>query len=127
MIRTATLAQISRFGIVGSVATSTHYTVALAINLILSAYLANAVGYACALGMSYLGHQRLTFQLHRDAVAHRRQLPRFVVASLSALAVSQAALVLLRSFAVPAHFALMAAVLTVPPVTYGLSRAWVFR
>lgn len=127
MIRTATLAQISRFGMVGAAATGTHYAVALAVNLVVSAYLANVAGYGCALGVSYLGHQRLTFQLRRDAVAHRRQLPRFVVASLTALAVSQAALVLLQSLAAPAHLALIAAVLTVPPITFVLNRSWVFR
>lgn len=127
MIRAATLAQITRFGAVGAAATATHYAVALAVHLVLSPYLANAAGYACALGVSYLGHQRVTFRLDRDAIQHRRQFPRFVVASLGALAVSQGALGALRALAIPAQVALIAAVVTVPPVTYGLSRAWVFR
>jgi putative flippase GtrA len=127
MIRLDTLAQLRRFGMVGVVATGTHYAVALAVSLVLSAYLANIAGYVCALGVSYVGHQRLTFRVEPDMVRHKRQLPRFVVASLSALAVSQAALFVLRWLALPAHAALIAAVVTVPPVTYGLSRAWVFR
>jgi len=127
MIRLATIAQVGRFGVVGLTATGVHYVVALAANLGISAYAANVAGYLCAVSVSYFGHQRVTFRLAPAEVAHGRHLPRFVATSLSALALSQAVLAAARALGTPDEVALAAAVLTVPPYTFLLSRFWVFR
>lgn len=127
MIRVATLVQLTRFGIVGLTATGVHYVVALGVSVLVSPYLANLAGYASAVGVSYFGHQRVTFRVDPAEVAHRRHLPRFVVTSLSALALSQLVLATGRALALPDAPALALAVLTVPPYTFLLSRVWVFR
>ncbi|WP_299443116.1 GtrA family protein [uncultured Rhodospira sp.] len=118
--------EIARFGIVGVTATAVHYGVAYAVAAVFGYYIGNVFGYLAAVGVSYLGHQRWTFKTER--IDHRRQLPRFIATSLGAVAASQGVLfVALSLFAWPDPLALAAAVATVPPITFLLTRFWVFR
>lgn len=120
------LVQFARFGSVGILATAVHYGVALIIVLVASPYLANFVGYCAAVGVSYIGHQRFTFRIAKEAAEHGRRLPRFVVTSFSALIISQLVLTGTAAVGLTEVIGLAVAVLSVPPYTFLLSRLWVF-
>ncbi len=118
--------ELARFGVVGALATAVHYTVALSANAYVVALVANVLGYLAALSVSYVGHQRWTFRLAAEAIDHRRQLPRFAVTSLSALALSQGAVAATQFIGVADAGALAAGVVVVPVWTFLLGRFWVF-
>jgi len=82
----------------------------------------------CAIGVSYLGHLRLSFQVDWNQADHLNRLPRFVIVALGGFALSQLALGLafgLLHF--PLSLALGAAVVVIPAVTFVANRVWVFR
>ena len=120
------LPQIIRFGFVGVTATAVHYLVALAVASVATPFLANFAGYCSAVGVSYFGHHRFTFDISKDKAAHGRRIPRFIITSLSALLLSQAvlAVAVFAGFSEPVSLAF--AVLIVPPYMFVLSRIWVF-
>lgn len=110
----------------GLIATAVHIAVAMAAHHAarLSPLVANFAGYAVAVGVSYLANARLTFRQRPG----RSQFLRFLTLSLSGLAVSQGVIWLLTHvFAQPFQFALVGAVLVVPPLTFLGARLWVFR
>ena len=119
--------QVPLFAIVGAAATLTHVAAALAARELadLSALGANFVGYLCAVGVSYLGNARFTF---RRAVLHGPQFVRFVVVSLTGLALTQGLTWLLVAQMGWSFSAGLAAVaVAVPALSFGLQRAWAFR
>src|SRR5690606_12367564 len=86
---------------------------------------ASFVGYSCSVAVSYLGNARLTFR--RDAM-DTGQFTRFVVISLLGLLVNQLiVLLLVGALHYPFWLALGAVVLSVPPLTFVLSRRWAFQ
>lgn len=118
--------QVARFGAVGVAATLTHYGVAYLSALAVGFYVGNLAGLATAVWVSYLGHRLWTFRVTEGD--HRRQFPRFLLISLSAFAASQGVLYAgLSLLALPKPLALAAAVATVPPISFLLTRGWVFR
>lgn len=113
---------------VGATATCAHYIVALVAATALNLYIANLLGYLAAVAISYFGHQRYSFQLAPEAVSHRAQLPRFVMASLGGLALSYLILALMRDLlGVPDWLSLAAAVGLVPVYTFLVNKYCVFR
>ena len=120
------LFQLARFGVIGCLATIIHYTVAVGVALLSGPYTANATGYVSAVLVSYLGHQRFTFQVPTQARSHSRHFPRFIAASLFALLCSQLVLAATGSFDIDEQVRLALAVLIVPPVSYLLNRFWVY-
>lgn len=119
--------QMGTFAAVGVTATITHYVTAMACSQIMHPLLANAVGYCVAVGISYGGHHRLTFRVHRTEARHRRRFPRFVLVSLSAVTLSEIVLwVALEHTDWPLWLSQMGAIAVVPPFTYVLGRYWVF-
>lgn len=120
--------QVARFGVVGVAATVTHYLTAAAAAVAINAYAANLAGYLAAVGISYHGHKHWTFRARRPRTSRTGQFPRFVVVSVSALGLSELVLHLgLHTLALPRAWALLLAVLAVPPVTFVTTRFWVFR
>ncbi len=120
--------QLLRFLVVGGAATGAHYVVALIAAMALNLYIANLLGYLTAVAISYFGHQRYSFQLAPEAVSHRAQLPRFVLASLSGLALSYLILALMRNLVgAPDWLSLAAAVGLVPVYTFLVNKYCVFR
>jgi putative flippase GtrA len=120
--------QLLRFLMVGATATCAHYVVALFTATALNLYVANLLGYLTAVAISYFGHQRYSFQLAPEAVSHRAQLPRFVLASLSGLALSYLILALMRDLVgAPDWLSLAAAVGLVPVYTFLVNKYCVFR
>lgn len=122
----AGLLQIARFGAVGIAATAVHYLVALPVTWLVTPYLGNVAGYLVALGVSYAGHHRFTFRVPTNEAAHRHRMPRFILVSATALLLSQAVLALARAGGLPDELALLAAVATIPAVTFTVGRLWVF-
>lgn len=125
--RRQTLRQMATFGVVGVAGTATHYVTALATAQFVHPLIANLFGYCLAVGVSYGGHHRFTFRVHRAEARHRRRFPRFVIVSLSAVSLSEVVLWLtLEQTDWPLWLAQLAAIAVVPPVTYLLGRYWVF-
>ncbi len=120
--------QLLRFLLVGAAATCAHYVVALISASAINLYAANLLGYLMAVAISYFGHQRFSFRLAAETVSHREQLPRFVLVSLSSLALSYLVLLLMReAFGAPAWLSLAAAVGLVPMYTFLANKHCVFR
>jgi putative flippase GtrA len=120
--------QLLRFVLVGVAATCTHYVVALISASAFNLYAANLLGYATAVAISYFGHQRYSFRLAPGAVSHRAQLPRFVLVSLSGLALSYLILALMKSLVgAPDWLSLAAAVGLVAVYTFLANKYCVFR
>lgn len=118
--------QLFFFGVVGVLATATHYLVALFSHeyLSVSLYLANLIGYLCAVMVSYHGHGKVTFQ---HAMGHRVFM-RFAVMSVTTFALSEILLLVLERYAGISHrISLLAVVLSIPLLSFLLAKLWVFR
>lgn len=117
----------ARFGIIGALATLTHFAVLAAMLglTIAGPVLANTVAYIMALGVSFFGHHFWTF---RASGALLPSFLRFLGASGGAFLISTLLLVLLiRVFGVPDTIAAFVAAASIPIMTYSASRLWVFR
>ncbi len=126
MISKKLFRQLFFFGIVGVLATGTHYVVALFAHefLNISLYVANLVGYGCAVTVSYCGHGKITFQQELG----RRVFLRFVVMSLTIFTLSEMILVLLEQQEGISHrLSLLVVVLVIPLISFLMSKLWVFR
>ena len=120
--------QIARFAAVGVAATCAHYIVALLASTGVNVYGANLLGYLAAVGISYVGHQRYSFRVAADDISHQRQLPRFVLGSVTGLALSYVALAIAGDlFGAPDWLSLAAAVSLVPVYTFLFNKLYVFR
>jgi putative flippase GtrA len=126
MIDYKIIRQLIVFGLVGVVATVTHYLVALFCHesLIINLYVSNLLGYCSAVAVSYFGHGRYTFQVTLNQHIFRR----FVVVSISAFLASEGILAALENaLQFPHRISLAVVVLTIPFITFLLSKIWVFR
>lgn len=118
---------VPAFAAVGLTATAVHAAIGLTLESLtpLSAFTANLIAFSVAFLVSYFGHKRFSF---RSDAAHRRALPRFLAVALTGLALNQAiVLVMVNLMGWPYAVALICIILTVPALTYVLSRAWAFR
>jgi len=120
--------QIFFFGVVGLAATAIHYAVALVLSGHITPYIANFVGFIVALGISYIGHLRLTFQLDWEQANHWHRLPRYTGVAVGGFVLSQLVLgVAFDLLQLPVWLALGVAVIVVPVLSFLLSSLWVFR
>lgn len=125
MISWKLLKQIFAFGCVGVVATVVHYSVALFfIEFVrINIFVANILGYAAAVLVSLFGHSVFTYK--KKVNNHIAQ--RFVIVSLSTLAVSQGVLFLLEfQLELNHQTALAIVVLSIPIVSFFLNKFWVY-
>jgi len=124
--RPSTARQGGAFALIGLVATGVHVAVALTARtaLRLDPLIANFIGYACAVGVSYVGNARLTFgRSARDA----GQFARFLLISLLGLALNQAIVHLLVDRGHwPFWLALGPVVVLVPLLSFVLLKLWAF-
>lgn len=121
------LGQLSRFGVVGALATATHFVVAIMVHhgVGLPAYLANTIAFLVAFGVSYGGHFSWTFAGQGN---HRRSVLRFAVTAFAMFVLNQIILMtMIEGFAAPFALALGVALLVVPAVTFAMAKFWVFR
>jgi putative flippase GtrA len=118
--------RITRFGIVGIVATLTHMAVAHAGLALLtnSPYLASLAGFLSAFCVSYLGHYHFTFGA--DSV-HSKALPRFVAIAVTGFLTSLVVIKAVTFYGLPPDVSLTVSILLIPGLTYIASRLWAFR
>ena len=122
-----TLKQISRFGLVGIVATAVHVGVGLGLHESagLRPLWANLIAFGCALGVSFIGQTRLTFP---DSTADGGAFFRFAVVAVSGLGLNQTIVWVVTSvFASPYWLALAIITFTVPGITFLLLKFWALK
>lgn len=120
--------QLVTFGLVGITATAVHYGAALALSQIMPLAWANPPGFIAALGVSYLGHLKLTFRVAASESRHAMRLTGFLaVALLGLLAGQTMLLVLSKTGRLEDWQTLLISVAIIPVVTFIISRFWVFR
>ena len=111
------------FGLVGLAATATHVAVGLGAAHAFgwAPAAANVLAFCVALGVSYLGNSLLTFAV----TPTRGRFVRFGLLSLAAFALNQGLVMLLTGPAAWSYAASLAVVVvTVPPLTFLLSKRW---
>jgi putative flippase GtrA len=85
---------------------------------------AHSIAYIASILASYFGQKIFTFQIRGD---HRRNGPRFVIATI-ALAATQFALVAgLNAARLPETWTLLASTLFYPPASFLVHTFWTFR
>jgi len=111
---------------VGGTAALTHMGVFALFEPLMWPELANALGFAIAFLVSFVGHRRLSFQ---DAgTSLMTSLRRFAITALAGFACNELVfMLLLRVFAWPALLALALALLVAAGQTFVLGRFWAFR
>lgn len=118
----AEVLQALRFIAVGAAATLTHMVVAtLLYTLMYGRYIAliNFIAWLVAFGVSFLGHQRVTFK-------RRTTLGRFLLMSLTGLGVNYAILGLLLLTSLPPLVAILTAIAVAAAATYLLAKFHTF-
>lgn len=127
MIQLNRIVQISRFGLVGAVATIVHVAAGLGLHQMagLRPLWANLIAFGCALCVSFSGQTRLTFP---DRTADAAAFVRFSVVSLTALAANQMIVWLTTSvFGGSYALALAIIIVAVPGLTFLLLKFWALR
>jgi putative flippase GtrA len=112
---------------VGCAAAIVHLLMALLLvrNLAMHPLSANVVAWLCAFGVSFAGHQLLTFR-EQDA-PWRRAVMRFFVVSAGGFCLNEAAYAcLLRWSALSYDAALVLVLAGVAVLTYAMGRHWAF-
>jgi putative flippase GtrA len=120
--------QIGLFVIVGCVAAATHWLVAVACIALLDVrpFLANFVGWAVAVFVSFSGHYLLTFRQQKKSLGPA--IRRFLVISASGFAINELAFVsLLKLTTIPYYLLLAIILLAIAALTFVFSRYWAFR
>lgn len=115
--------RIVRFGFVGLLASGVHLMVASLLLWSLAhihEFLVNFLAYCAAFGVSWWGHQRVTFRQGAD-------LRRFLLMSWSGLTVNYAVLWLVLQLGFSGMQAIVPAVLFSAACSYLLARIWVFK
>jgi putative flippase GtrA len=118
--------QIFYFVVIGITATITNYVAALLFHekLEINLYSAQLLGYCCAVGISLVGHSKLTFNTRLSSGV----ILKFIVVSVSTLWLSELLLYLLETLIVLSHrISLLIVVSTIPVMTFLLSKLWVFQ
>lgn len=118
--------EIFFFGLVGLMATATHYIFALVSyeQLKFNIYLSNLLGYLCAVAISFLGHSLLTFN---TGLKLKLLLP-FLLVSASTFCLSEVALwVCEETFNLNHKISIGIVVISVPAVSYFMNKLWVYK
>ena len=120
------LREVVFFGIIGVLATLTHYLVAVGLveQLGVSVYWANIGAYCVAVLVSFIGHSLVTF---KKTITKSRAI-RFFLVSVSALALSQLVLLLLQKFEhMGPRLEFLVVVMFIPTYSYLLNKFWVYK
>lgn len=121
------LKQLSRFGVVGLVATVVHVAVGLSLHngVGMAPLWANLIAFCCAVGVSFLGQTRLTFP---HATADGGAFLRFASVAITGLGANQVIVwVVTSALGGPYWLALAIIVATVPLLTFTLLKFWALR
>ncbi len=119
------LAQLTRFAVVGLLATAIHIAVALMVTSVfsLAPLTANLSGFCAAVAVSFWGHLRVTFRVKEP---QRQHFYRFVVLSLASLAVSSLITAIWTSLGGSMVVAMGLVALIVPIMSFLAARLWAF-
>lgn len=124
----ARLRQIARFGVVGVLATLTHFAIlwALVERGGIAPPLANGAAFACAVCVTWLGQSRWVFAGHGPVTPAK--LLRFGV-SLSVGLIANVAVMALATEALGLGYrtGFLIACVVVPALSFVLNKLWVFR
>ncbi len=117
--------QITRFAVVGAMATLVHVVVALLVTstIALAPLVANLAGFSVAVAVSFWGHLRVTFKVEKP---QRQHLYRFIVLSLISLAVSSLITAACTYWGGSMIVAMSFVTLIVPGVSFLVARFWAF-
>jgi putative flippase GtrA len=123
---TPTSRRLFWFVATGCVAAAVHFGVVIGLvsRFGLPPLLANVAGWVVALGVSFVGHWRLSFA--DQAAPPGRSARRFVLVSALGFAINETAYALLLGSGAGYRIALAAVLLGVAVITYLLSRHWAF-
>lgn len=120
------VAQISRFGVVGIISMLCHgVSLAFWIEIIgFSPVVSNSIAFLTAFSISYLGHYNWTFSSDSD---HATSLPRFFVIAASGFLINGIIMdVATNKYDLHYSWGFLIIVITIPLLTYFVSRLWVF-
>lgn len=119
--------QISRFAVIGLIATGVHLTIAgfSHYSLGMTPLVANFVAFLFAFGVSFTGHYFWTFN---QANSIRQAMTRFFLVAITGLAINQAIVWLVVNIMGQSFLLAMAlAVLIIPAASFVSSKFWAFR
>jgi putative flippase GtrA len=119
---------ISWFAVIGAVAATVHYVVAVSLEFtqVLSAIHANTAGFLLAFPVSYFGHRQLSFSGQNSS--HWHAFPRFFIVALVGFLANQLLVINAIYFtSVPFWLVLGIVMVMVAVSTYFLSRFWAFK
>lgn len=121
------LGQISRFGVVGIIATTVHVTIFLTLvdGFAVNPFWANLAAFCTAVLVSYFGNLVWTFDMRAAGLT---RLPRFIIVALLGLIANQAiVLLVVELLGQSPRLAIAVIVFVVPAMTYLGSRLWIFN
>jgi putative flippase GtrA len=119
---------ISWFALIGVVAATVHYFVAISLEFtqLTSPAKANVLGFLLAFPVSYWGHRKLSFAGH--TATHQQAFPKFLMVALSGFLINQFMVINALHFtAMPFWLALAVVMIVVAISTYLLSYYWAFK
>lgn len=119
--------QVMRYGVVGATATITHILLVLAMveRGGLNALPATVLSFLIAFNISYFGARAWAFEAKGQ---HRDHLPRYFATAILGLALNAGIIGILHTvLGLDYRLALGVVVVSVPAITFLLSRYWVFR
>lgn len=119
---------ISWFTLVGALAATVHYIIAVGLETGLSVApaWANLSGFLLAFPVSYVGHSQFSFAHQKSS--HQQALPRFLLIACGGFCANQLLLLsLLKLFALPFWLILAIVMAVVAGSSYLLSRYWAFK
>ncbi len=121
-------ALLARYGLVGIIATVVHSGIALIMHELvgLVPFWSHATGFCGGLITAYLGHYHYSF---KDDGAHKNRFPKFVISSLIGFGLHQGGVLLLINYYQLDYTtqALPLLMVSVPALTFLMSKFWVFR
>ncbi|MFC3106626.1 GtrA family protein [Undibacterium arcticum] len=128
-MRLAQLLRLVRFGIVGLASAAVHYLVV--VGLVELTYMhplvANIIGFATSVWVSYFGHRHWTFGEH-TTTSTSTSMMRFLATAVLGFCVNELLFYLLLHFlTLPYYVSLIIDDAIVAVMTYTLSHLWAFR
>lgn len=120
------LRQALVFGVVGIIATIIHVAVAYALLSIgtVNPYVCNALGACSAIAFSFFGNANVTFEFGGK---HSEAFRRFLAQSALNFVLTSLILLGVESSGRPYWLYVVIVVFTVPPISFAVSKFWVFR
>lgn len=116
---------LSRFSLVGIVATLSYFIVANLLMLTdrIRPEFASVLAYLCGMAVSFAGQSRLTFRVKDPSWGH---LARFSAMSVSGLLISWLSVVAAEASGYPAFWATVFNSVAIPLLSFVVIRLWVF-